>query len=529
MKHVTVAGVAVLATVAGLAVQAQDQRAGVTSALDARQEHYAAVAKQIWDFAEVGYQETKSSELLQTELRGAGFNVEAGVAGMPTAFVASYGSGKPVIAILAEFDALPGITQDAVPERRALEEKPAGHACGHHLFGTGSTAAAIAVKDWLTRTGTAGTIRLYGTPAEEGGAGKVYMVRGGLFTDADIVLHWHAGDRNDASPGSSLANKSAKFRFRGVSAHAAGAPERGRSALDGVEAMNHMVNMMREHVTEDTRIHYVITSGGSAPNVVPDFAEVFYYVRHPDPREVAAMFDRVVKAAEGAAMGTGTTVDYEVIHGIYAMLENEALARAMDGNLRKVGGVTYSPEERAFAERLRQSLPPDAPPLERAAAIEVFEIKEAGGSTDVADVSWVVPTTGLRTATWVPAGRPAGRASFSTPPSTSSWKPASASGVRVVRQKRDTAAMDGSASPRKPMVDSANRSSRHASLEVAWRKSARRASSGVMPQPSSTTRTSRRPPPSTSMSMRVAPASMAFSTSSLTTEAGRSTTSPAAI
>jgi aminobenzoyl-glutamate utilization protein B len=160
----------------------------------------------------------------------------------------------------------------------------AGHACGHHLFGTGSTAAAIAVKDWLARTKGTGTIRLYGTPAEEGGAGKVYMVRAGLFKDVDTVLHWHAGDRNDASPGSSLANKSAKFRFHGVSAHAAGAPERGRSALDGVEAMNMMTNMLREHVPEDSRLHYVITSGGSAPNVVPDFAEVFYYVRHPDPK-----------------------------------------------------------------------------------------------------------------------------------------------------------------------------------------------------------------------------------------------------
>lgn len=248
-----------------------------------------------------------------------------------------YGQGTPVIAILAEFDALPGITQDAVPERRPLDTKDAGHACGHHLFGTGSTAAAIAVKDWLAASGASGTVRLYGTPAEEGGGGKVYMV-----------------------------------------------------------------NLMREHVTEDSRIHYVITSGGSAPNVVPDFAEVFYYVRHPDPREVASMFERVVKASEGAAMGTGTTVDHEVIHGLYAMLENDALARVMDRNLRAVGGVEYTAEERAFAEAIRKTLPPDAPPVSAAAEIATFEMKEAGGSTDVADVSWVVPTTGLRTATWVP-------------------------------------------------------------------------------------------------------------------------------
>ena len=385
------------------AAAGQDPRQAALATLDANYQRYTQVAKQIWDWAEVGYQETRSSALLQEQLRAAGFQIEAGVAGMPTAFIASYGQGKPVIAILAEFDALPGITQDAVPVRQVIQTKDAGHACGHHLFGTGSTAAAIAVKEWLARSGRPGTVRLYGSPAEEGGAGKVYLVRAGLFKDVDVALHWHAGSANDASADGSLANKSAKFRFHGVSAHAAGAPERGRSALDGVEAMNHMVNMLREHVPDVTRIHYVITSGGSAPNVVPDFAEVFYYVRHPDPAEVAKIFDRVVNAAEGAAMGTGTTVDYEVIHGIYALLPNEALARVMDKNLRQVGGVNYTPEELAFAEKIRATLPEDAPPLSSAAEIQPFERRGAeGGSTDVADVSWVVPTSGLNTATWVP-------------------------------------------------------------------------------------------------------------------------------
>lgn len=370
--------------------------------LDSGRDRFAAIAQQIWDYAEVGYQETRSSALLQEELRKAGFSVEPSIAGMPTAFVASYGTGKPVIGILAEFDALPGITQDRVPERKPLPGKDAGHACGHHLFGAGSTAAAIAVKEWMAASGAQGTIRLYGTPAEEGGAGKVYMVREGFFKDVDAVLHWHPSDRNDASPGNSLANKSAKFRFRGVSAHAAGAPERGRSALDGVEAMNYMVNLMREHVPEGTRIHYVITGGGSAPNVVPDFAEVFYYVRHSDPAQVNLLFDRVVEASRGAAMGTGTTVDHEVIHGIYALLPNDALARVMDRNLRKIGGVQYTAEERVFAEMLQRTFGTPAPPLSSAAEIAAFEMKDAGGSTDVADVSWVVPTTGLRAATWVP-------------------------------------------------------------------------------------------------------------------------------
>ena len=406
MTYVPRTAAAVVTTVvfAGAMPLAQppDGKAHVRSVIDANRAATEQGALQIWELAEVGYQETRSSEILQRQLRDAGFTVEAGVAGMPTAFVASYGAGKPVIGILAEFDALPGITQTASPQRAPADGKVAGHACGHHLFGAGSTAAAIAVKDWLARSRTAGTIRLYGTPAEEGGAGKVYMVREGLFNDADAVLHWHASDRNDASHSTSLANKSAKFRFHGVSAHAAGAPERGRSALDGVEAMNHMVNLMREHVPQETRIHYVITQGGSAPNVIPDFAEVFYYVRHPDPQQVQEIFDRVAKAAEGAALGTGTRVEHEIIHGIYAVLPNEPLARAMDANLRKVGGVQYDAAERAFAETLRRSLGENLPPIESAAEVAPFAFYRSGGSTDVADVSWVVPTAGLRTATWVP-------------------------------------------------------------------------------------------------------------------------------
>jgi aminobenzoyl-glutamate utilization protein B len=397
--------VLVIACLASAATPAhgQDAKQIVVGTIDARAAEFGKVAQQIWDLAEVGYQETRSSALLQEELRAAGFRIEAGVADIPTAFVASWGSSGPVIGILAEFDALPGITQDRSPVRTALPDVIAGHACGHHLFGTGSVAAAIAVRQWLESSGTPGTVRLYGTPAEEGGAGKVYMVRAGLFADVDAVIHWHAGDANSASASTSLANKSAKFRFHGVSAHAAGAPERGRSALDGVEAMNHMVNLMREHVPQETRIHYVITAGGSAPNVVPDFAEVFYYVRHPDPEVVQSIFERVEKAAEGAALGTGTRVEHEVIHGIYAVLPNVSLARAMYANLEQVGGVSYTDEERRFAATLRETLGEDAPPLEDAARVQPFrEGGRSGGSTDVADVSWVVPTVGLRTATWVP-------------------------------------------------------------------------------------------------------------------------------
>lgn len=399
------------------AAQADD---GIRQFLAGRAGHDAEVAQSIWNWAEVGYQEVKSSALLQKELATAGFKVEAGVAGMPTAFVASWGKGEPVIGMLAEYDALPGITQDASPLRNPLPDKHSAHACGHHLFGTASVSAAIALKNWLQKSGTPGTIRLYGTPAEEGGAGKVYMVRAGLFKDVGAVLHWHPSDTNSAGLGRSLANKTAKFRFHGVSSHASGAPDRGRSALDAVEAMDNMVNMMREHVPSDARIHYVITSGGSAPNVVPDFAESYYYVRHADPTMVEEIFDRVVKAAEGAALGTGTTMDYEVIGGVYSILPNETLARVMYSKLAEVGGMSYSPDEQAFAETLYSSLMKPNMPLGSESDVQDFDFERPGiGSTDVADISWNVPTTGLRIATWVPGT------------SAHSWQAAAAGGMSI--------------------------------------------------------------------------------------------------
>ena len=401
---ITILSIAIGTGIGANDVHAQSATEAVLASLDAKSEHYAEIAHEIWNLAEVGYQEYQSSELLQQQLRAAGFAIEPGVAGIPTAFIASYGEGGPVVAILAEYDALPGITQSASPVREPRDDMTAGHACGHHLFGTGSVAAAIAVSEWLAASGTAGTLRLYGTPAEEGGSGKVYMVRAGLFDDVDAVLHWHASDRNSASTRRTLANLSAKFRFHGVSAHAAGAPDRGRSALDGVEAMNHMVNLLREHVPDPTRIHYAITSGGSAPNVVPDFAEVYYYARHPEPTVLFDVFERIVNAANGAALGTGTTVDYEVIGGVYSLLPNTVLSRVMDRNLRAVGGVAYDPDEQAFAERLRVTLADDAGSLATATEIEPFDTTAPldSVSTDVGDVSWIVPTAGIDAATWVP-------------------------------------------------------------------------------------------------------------------------------
>jgi aminobenzoyl-glutamate utilization protein B len=388
-----------------LNAQAQD-RADISNNIDARYDEHQAIALKIWDLAELGYLETESSGLLQQKLVEQGFKVKSGVAGIPTSFVAEAGSGKPVIAFLAEFDALPGITQTASPVREEIAGKAGGQACGHHLFGTASLGAAVAVQQYLKDNRMPGTIRVYGTPAEEGGSGKVYMVRAGLFDDVDAVLSWHPSSTNRASASASLANRSARFNFRGVSAHAAGAPEKARSALDGVEAFNYMTNLMREHVPQETRIHYVITSGGEAPNVVPDYAQVYYYVRHPDPDKVREIWQRVEAAAQGAAAGTGTTVDIEIMHGNLSLLPNRVIADRMQANLEVLGGYTYSAEEQAFAEEIFPTLNTPEFGLGSEAEIQEMEVELGMGSTDVGDVSWKVPTAEFTTATWVP-GTPA--------------------------------------------------------------------------------------------------------------------------
>ncbi len=377
-------------------------------ALQSQYEPYKNIALQIWNYAELGYKEAKSSALLQETLKKEGFQVESGVADIPTAFVATYGSGSPVIGILAEYDALPGLAQEAVPEKKSIAGQAGGHGCGHHLFGSASVAAGVAIKKLIEEKKLTGTIKVYGCPAEEGGSGKVYMVRAGLFNNVDVAIHWHPGAENGITMTSALANSSAKFRFYGLSAHAAGAPERGRSSLDAVESMNYMVNLMREHVPQETRIHYVITNGGKAPNVVPDFAEVYYYVRHPKRDQVKQIFERVATAAKAAAMGTDTKMDYEIIGGTHDLLLNRTLGEAMQKNLEKVGGVKYTAEEIAFAQKIQSSFTFKAPAIESADSIKPLKIEmdAGGGSTDVGDVSYAVPTVGLRSATWAP-GTPA--------------------------------------------------------------------------------------------------------------------------
>ncbi|WP_427792880.1 amidohydrolase [Brevundimonas diminuta] len=391
---------------AGAAAAGELPRAQTTeiiSAVDRNAEQLGDTALKIWSFAEMGYLETQSSAALKDDLRGAGFTITEGVAGMPTAFVASFKNGTgPIIGVLAEYDALPGLSQGAVSHQESLGAA-AGHGCGHNLFGAASAHAAIAVKAWMQAHNIKGEIRVYGTPAEEGGSAKAFMTRDGLFNDLDVALHWHPGSSNSASQGTTKANISGKFRFYGTAAHASGAPHLGRSALDAVESMNNMVNMMREHIPDGTRIHYVITDGGKAPNVVPAYAESYYYVRDGDPDVVRSVMERVQKAAEGAAMGTGTRVEFQQIGGVFSMMPNEALMHVMDRNLHRVGGISWTPEEVAFAEGIQKTLTSQVP-LSSVGEIQpaAIHMDGAGGSTDVSDVSWVVPTVGLSTATFVP-------------------------------------------------------------------------------------------------------------------------------
>ena len=397
------------------------QKKALSDTIDARAEAAWQDALQIWEWAEPGYQEYKSAALLADRLEAGGFRVERVVVDIPTAFVATIGSGKPVLGILGEFDALPGLAQEATPVRTPRAGATYGHACGHNLFGAGSMLAALALAEQVKAGTMPGTIRFYGTPAEEGGAAKVYMVRAGMFDDCDAVLHWHPGDRNSAGDPTNLARIAAKFRYYGRSAHAAGAPEQGRSALDAVELTNFAAQLLREHTPDFTRIHHVITSGGSAPNVVPDFAEVYYYVRHPDAAVVKSLYRRLLLCAQAGAMATETRLEIEHLGGTHNIMPSDTLSSVTLKNLKELADVRYTEEEFAFAMELQKSL---LAPADISIIGEVFDRKGevSKGSTDVGDISWVVPTTGFRTSCWVP-GTPA-----------HSWQAVAAGGTSIGRQ-----------------------------------------------------------------------------------------------
>ena len=374
--------------------------------VEQRTQELLDVNQSIWKFAEVGLQEHKSSDLLISKLKAAGFKVRTGVADIPTAFVASYGEGEPVIGILAEYDALPGMSQKVSPIREPVSEGKPGHACGHSGLGTGSLGAALAIKAAMQKHRIKGTIRLYGTPAEETVIGKIYMLLADEFKDLDVCLHWHPSSRNESWSGSSKAIVSVKFTFHGTAAHASASPHSGRSALDAVELMNTGANFMREHIKEDARLHYVITNGGGAPNVVPAKATVWYFVRADTHKDVDYNFKWLSDIAKGAALMTRTKLEVKIDTDCHELIENTPLAELMYENLKAVGAPKFTEKEKAFARRLQQPLTEQfGEQFPLAIDEQVYPLslstRISKGSTDVGDISWHVPTGGIRTACMV--------------------------------------------------------------------------------------------------------------------------------
>ncbi|HEY3739827.1 MAG TPA: amidohydrolase [Bryobacteraceae bacterium] len=395
--------------VSALAATAQvsvADRAAILKSMDNHAPHYNQLAKEIWNFAELGFAETQSSKALQKELAASGFKIEANIGGAPTAFSATWGSGKPVIAILGEFDALPGLSQAPVPEREAVLANGPGHGCGHNLLGTASAFAAIVTKEYLENHKLSGTIRYYGTPAEEGGGGKIFMARAGSFNDVDSILSWHPADRNTGGNTSTLANISARFRFKGIASHAAAAPEAGRSALDGLMLMSMSLEFMREHVPSDTRIHYIISKGGDAPNIVPAFAESRLIARSPSMTTLLPIWARILKCAKGAELQTETKSEMELEMSYWNTLPNDTLNRLLYRNLTAVGGYDLTADETKFATEIRKSAVANragAPDLGSQAHIVPFAENGVGvASTDVGDLSWQYPTGGFVAATFIP-------------------------------------------------------------------------------------------------------------------------------
>lgn len=373
----------------------QSAKDAALRAVETSSDAFSGVNRDIWGFAEPSLLERKSAERLVALLEENGFRVTRGVADMPTAFVAEWGAEGPIVGILAEYDALPGLSQQASSERAPIVPEGYGHGCGHSVFGTAATFGGLAVKEAMERTGIAGRIRVYGCPAEELLVGKVYMARAGLFDDLDAAITWHPSDKTRAALGSGKAMVSVHYTFAGVAAHASTSPHRGRSALDAVELMNVGVNYMREHIKEDARLHYVITEGGQQPNVVPPRASVWYYIRadaHGDVEEYLAWVDQIAQAA--AQMTQTRLIERKLDTDCHEVVPNRAIAEALDRNLRQVGAPRFSDEEKAFAERIRATIP-DAP-AGSALRDEVLpletEPRRGGGSTDVGDVSWLVPT-----------------------------------------------------------------------------------------------------------------------------------------
>jgi len=364
------------------------------------------MSDQIWAFAETALREYQSADLLADYAESQGFEVTRGVAGLPTAFTARYGSGNPVIGIMGEYDALPGISQQASPVKAPLEEDAAGHGCGHNLFGAASLGAAVAVKELIAAGKLTGTIVFFGTPAEESVGGKVYMVREGLFDEVEIALAWHPSNEIRADTASSQAIAELRILFEGRAAHAAYDPWNGRSALDAIELTTFAINQMREHVKPSVRMHYVITEGGDVPNVIPEQASLWLWLRDTTHDGVNDLIERVRKIVDGAALATETSGELNVASGSYEMLANLEGARLIQNNFEWLGPMQFDPAEVEFAHQLQEATGKKQTGMKTMAEpLDEDPGEPEGGSTDVADVSWVVPTLHLSVTT-APADTP---------------------------------------------------------------------------------------------------------------------------
>ena len=379
------------------AAETPAKRAAVNS-VDRHAADLASLADRIWAYAETALREHKSAAALADYAEKQGFQVERGVAGLPTAFVATYGSGRPVIGIMGEYDALPGISQKASAVKEPLQAGAGGHGCGHNLFGAGSLGAAIAIKEQIAAGKLAGTVKFYGTPAEEDYGGKVYMARDGLFDGVDAILAWHPRDRTFADTVSGQAMVDLRVEFQGKASHAAKDPWNGRSAVDAVELFTHGINMMREHIKPTSRMHYAITAGGDVPNVVPEYGKVWLWLRDWKREEVEQLLARTRKLAEGAAVMTETRATVTVQGGSWELLVNETGARLLHANLLWLGPAKFTNEEQAFARQIQQATGvPEVGMLEGVEPLEGQPLE--GSSSDVGDVSWIAPTLHVSIAT----------------------------------------------------------------------------------------------------------------------------------
>ncbi|CAN7677847.1 M20 family metallopeptidase [Rhizobium sp. LjRoot258] len=389
----------------------------VWDVVEAKRDGFFALSDRIWDMPETNYEEYRSAEEHARQLDVEGFRVERGIAGLPTAVMGEAGEGGPVIAILGEFDALPGMSQEAgIAEQREVKANGNGHGCGHNMLGAGSMLAAAAVKEFLAANGLKGRVRYYGCPAEEGGSSKGFMVRAGVFDDVDIAISWHPAAFAGVNNPVSLACNEINFHFTGRSSHASATPHLGRSALDAVELMNVGVNYMREHMPSTARIHYAVTdTGGSAPNVVQARATVRYLIRARNLPELLSLVERVKKVAQGAALMTETSVRSEVISGDANLVGNVPLEELMFANLQRLGPPVFDDADRAMARRFQQTMSSEdisssyarfglKPKKDQPLCDEIFPLYAGDstivGSTDVGSVSWVVPTVQMRGATY---------------------------------------------------------------------------------------------------------------------------------